>query len=470
MSYRRSLFLMLAASAGLSAQVVVRGHVFSSDGSRLSGATVTIEGPSRYVEVTESGTDPGDYTSPELTPGTYTIAAGKDGYAQKIASPVVVNTESRVVDFVLEVACSNCGAGDGKSPGRLNGGWTLLAVLLFLASIWLVRWHNIARPNRELLKAEIQNAAARFENETGGAPAGYLTYLLTTAGESIKWHPWHTSCDFLFWSRGQEITGWSRIHEFQRAAIGLLATASPIETIRARLQAIELDLLDSDKTHAKTFASNIKDALDASPPLDIEVLRALLVEAITYQTGEDVNTFAQLVGWQTKAVWLAGVGCALLVVLAYAVGNPVLFIAGAAGGYLSRLGRTLKRADVPTDYGASWTTLFLSPIVGALTGWFGILLIVVLADSKMQVLGAAFQAVKWCCPLTPFMLGLAFALGFSERLFDGIISSLEEKVDSDRQAAMKPQPQSSGVNAGGPRGAVPRAPAPAPPEEDDPKK
>jgi hypothetical protein len=456
MWHYRFLFLILATSAVLGAQVVVQGHVFSSDGSRLSGATVTIEGPSRYVEVTESGTDPGHYASPELVAGSYSITAKKDGYAPKIARPVVLGQESRVVDFVLEVECSTCRPDDGKAQGRLNGEWTLLVVLLFLASIWLVRWHNIARPNRELLKSAVQNAAVRFQNETGAAPDGYLAYLLSSASDSIKWHPWHTTCDFLFWSRGQEITGWSRIHEFQRASIGLLATASPIETIRARLQAIELDLLDIDKTHAKTFASNIKDALDAKPPLNVEVLRALLVEAATYQSDEDVNTFAQLVGWQTKAVWLAGVGCSLLVVLAYAVGNPVLFIAGAAGGYLSRLGRTLKRADVPTDYGASWTTLFLSPIVGALSGWFGILLIVVLADSKMQVLGAAFQAVKWCCPLAPFTLGLAFALGFSERLFDGIISSLDDKVDSDKAAATKPQQPSSGVSGGGAQGAVPR--------------
>jgi hypothetical protein len=179
------------------------------------------------------------------------------------------------------------------------------------------------------------------------------------------------------------------------------------------------------------------------PPQE-DALRALLVEALTYLNDEDVNTFAQLVGWQTKAVWLAGVGCSLVVVLSYAVGNPVLFIAGAAGGYLSRLARTLKRADVPTDYGASWTTLFLSPIVGGLSGWFGILLIVVLADSRFNVLGAAFQAVKWCTPMAPITLGIAFAMGFSERMFDGIISALDDKVDKDRQAATKPaQPTST---------------------------
>jgi hypothetical protein len=142
---------------------------------------------------------------------------------------------------------------------------------------------------------------------------------------------------------------------------------------------------------------------------------------------------------------------------------------------LSRLARTLKRADVPTDYGASWTTLFLSPIVGGLSGWFGILLIVVLADSRFNVLGAAFQAVKWCMPMAPFTLGIAFAMGFSERMFDGIISSLDDKVDKDRADATKPAqtgppsapkqpaaPPAGGANVAGP-GAGQPAVVPVPP-------
>jgi hypothetical protein len=157
-------------------------------------------------------------------------------------------------------------------------------------------------------------------------------------------------------------------------------------------------------------------------------LRASLVEALTFLNEQTDSRIAQVVGWQTKAVWLAAIGCGLMVLLAFAAGNPVLFIAGAAGGYLSRLARALKRADVPTDYGASWTTLFLSPIVGALSGWFGILLIVVLADSQFNVLGAAFQAVKWAGPVAPIALGLAFALGFSERLFDEMIAGLDPKA------------------------------------------
>jgi hypothetical protein len=475
------IFALIVASSGIlygqAAQPVaptIQGHVYSSDGRPpVRGATVTIEatteGSSRFVEMTGSGADPGRYASPSLPAGSYKVTVNKDGYRPQIVNPVTLDKESRVVDFALD-PCGPCGPNAGQAGGTANLVGTLLVVFLFLASIWIVRWHNIARPNREMLKAEIDNARARFESDTASpvAEVPWLDKLLTNAEDALKWDWWQTSCDFFFWSRGQEITGWSRIHEFQRGVIGLLIAGSSLDIIRARLQAVELDLLDVDKTHAKTIAANIKDALGTAQP-DPGALRALLVEALKYLNDEDVNTFAQLVGWQTKAVWLAGVGCALVVVLAFAVGNPVLFIAGAAGGYLSRLARTLKRADVPTDYGASWTTLFLSPIVGALSGWFGILLIVVLSDSKLNVLGTAFQTVNWCSPLAPIPLGLAFALGFSERLFDGIISSLEDKVDSDRKAATKPQQPTSRVSTGSPGDKGPPKPQTAqPPQPEQP--
>jgi hypothetical protein len=264
-------------------------------------------------------------------------------------------------------------------------------LLLFLLSVWLVRWHNIARPHRELLNAAVETERARFRSETGidlltSPDVAYLKDLLDSA--AIEWASWF---DFFFWTRGQEMTGWGRLHEFQRASVKLLAS----DTVRARLESL-----------------GIKDVPE-------DALRAQLVEALTSRNDQLERSFAQLVGWQSKAFWLAGLGCGLVAMLAAVVGNPVLFIAGAAGGYLSRLSRALQRADVPTDYGASWTTLFLSPIVGALSGWFGILMIVAVGDSRFQI--------RWEGPVAPVTLGVAFALGFSERFFDSVMSGVEEK-------------------------------------------
>jgi hypothetical protein len=456
--------LSLVAGALLYAQDTsapkVWGHVFSADGSAVSGATVTIAGPaatppgqstakspcqSACVEVTGSSPDPGSYSFPEIQPGAYDITAAKSEYRSQARKIAVASGSPQRIDFVLDAVP------DSYVSGLVEAWVTPLVVFLFLGSVWLVRWHNIARPNREMLTAELEKVRARFRNDTGLDLAQdelkHLDSLLESADNALK-RKWTFLFDFLFWSRGQEITGWELIHEFQRDAIrfaygdgsGFTGDAS-LGMIRARLQSVELDLLDIDKTHAKTLAGNIKDALENVK--DEETLRALLVEALTYVNDEDDSGFAQLTGWQTKAVWVSTIGCGLIVVLALVIGNSVLFVAGASGGYLSRLARQLKRADLPTDYGASWTTLFLSPVAGALSGWFGILLIVALADSRFQVLGAAFQGIKWHVPFAPLTLGLAFALGFSERIFDGIVSSLENRVDKDRQAATQSQQPTS---------------------------
>ena len=57
------------------------------------------------------------------------------------------------------------------------------------------------------------------------------------------------------------------------------------------------------------------------------------------------------------------------------LGYEVLLLAGAVGGVLSRLQRELVRRDVPSDYGLSWSVLFLSPVSGALSAWAGVLLL-----------------------------------------------------------------------------------------------
>jgi hypothetical protein len=176
---------------------------------------------------------------------------------------------------------------------------------------------------------------------------------------------------------------------------------------------------------------SINKALAADPVVPLDRWRALLAEALGLLYDRTDTDFATLVSWHNKTVWLVGAGLLLIVSLAAALQHEVLFLVGATGGLLSRLSRSLQRADVPTDYGASWTTLFLSPVVGALAGWSGVLLIVVAVE--LNVLGAVFK-LDWCNPYPPLALGLAFLLGFSERAFDGVLGQLEDKVQSQKAA------------------------------------
>src|SRR5208283_1190086 len=87
--------------------------------------------------------------------------------------------------------------------------------------------------------------------------------------------------------------------------------------------------------------------------------------------------------------------------------------------------------------GASWSTLFLSPVLGALSGWFGVLLIQFASDPQFGLVGGPLKMITWDNPYAAGTLFGAFMLGFSERLFDGLVSRLEAQIDKKEEAARK---------------------------------
>lgn len=177
---------------------------------------------------------------------------------------------------------------------------------------------------------------------------------------------------------------------------------------------------------AELLSGRVQSALSAKVTYPLERWRALQSEALGLLYDRTDTDFATLISWHNKTIWLTGCGLLLILALAGTLENEVLFLLGATGGLLSRLSRSLYRQDVPNDYGASWTTLFLSPVVGALAGWTGVLL--VLLAVKLQVLGSLFALITWDNSFNPLSFGIAVLLGFSERAFDTILSQLEGKI------------------------------------------
>jgi hypothetical protein len=205
------------------------------------------------------------------------------------------------------------------------------------------------------------------------------------------------------------------------------ATASPNLLTVAQWQPILATVRDYLTPQTSVLAEAIRRALAAEPGTPIIRWRALLAEALGLLYDRTDASFATLISWHNKTMWLIGCGLFLIASLAATLQHEVLFLVGATGGLLSRMSRSLSRAEVPTDYGASWTSLFLSPVVGALAGWSGILLVI--TGVELKVLGPAIN-VSWYNPYHPLALGLAFLLGFSERAFDGILTQLEAKVQT----------------------------------------
>jgi hypothetical protein len=79
-------------------------------------------------------------------------------------------------------------------------------------------------------------------------------------------------------------------------------------------------------------------------------------------------------------------------------------------------------------------TLFISPLVGALAGWTGVLLIIVSnAGMTIDVSGVQDAASKVLeLSGSHYALGVAILLGFSERYFDRLISRLDESKSKDK--------------------------------------
>ncbi len=318
-------------------------------------------------------------------------------------------------------------------PCRLRNAFPLLfaVVLIYEAALIAVRWHMIARPTRSLLSAQLEALQSQVNsvkalNTDEVHRIRPVEDLLGKAWEQIVDSGWSSWLDVLFWSRGGEIAGWGLAHEAE-AQLGPFLSYN--ET-RAGLERAAADLLQLADSTAISIAEHIRQALTVAHGgaggASEKRLQALLQQARRMLYDASDTRFATMVSWQNKAAWLVGVGLVLILALAADLGNEDLFLLGAAGGLLSRLSRALNRADVPTDYGASWTTLFLSPVVGALSAWCGIL--VVAAAFKLQLLGAAFASVTGYDSYSPMVFGVAILLGFSERAFDGILTQLEAAV------------------------------------------
>jgi hypothetical protein len=410
----------------------------------------------------------------EVPPGTYDLTLSAAHCESETSSSIVTAAnEIKQEDFNLV-----------KADEGSNFWFLCLLPIGFLVSIWVVRWNNIAKPSRLGVIRQLQDLRRRLPPASAASGAGQELDD-AQSGLSARFAP----LDWLFWSRGQELAGWNLIHKVD---VDLLAEAKP-EQINARLASMQQRLTEIDKAGAKNLVDRIGAELKCDPSKsDPEARRQLLVEASSYLYDYNDTDFASLTSWQNKAFWLTTVGVGLILSVGLAEGHPSLFLAGAVGGFLSRLTRELKRADVPNDYGASWSTLFLSPVAGAIAGWFGIALIMLLNDPTVGMLAGPLKLIGWDMHNVPATLGAAFLLGFSERLFDGIVSQLEDSIDKKKDDSEKatskappppsppPPPPASADAAGVPppppstsadaTGALPpnEAPPPAPPAPDSP--
>src|SRR5688572_30497453 len=100
-----TLLLGLAAGAAAQSAGSIAGTVQDASGAFLPGATITLVNPATAVSGNATTDTRGDFVSPPLPPGTYTVTAELSGFKKVEKTGVIVTTGSRVSagTFVLEV-------------------------------------------------------------------------------------------------------------------------------------------------------------------------------------------------------------------------------------------------------------------------------------------------------------------------------------------------------------------------------
>lgn len=309
--------------------------------------------------------------------------------------------------------------------------------LLAARYLWLVMPNNhFLRIYEDEIKAQMRveqkNPAVttKMESEISDAIKDLLKDVDKRIPEKTSWRCW------VLGGTGKQLACWRNVHKAKILAIELLSEAD----VRALIAVISIKLKQID-TESKRICSSLSKLIDDEinkTDCDVELLKSLAKQGQELLFDERDNYFEGLANLQNRATWLAMVSLLILVILGVANGNIILFTLGAVGGLLSRMRQILARREHAFDYGASWSTLFLTPIVGALTGWSGVLLVLALleADILGPTIGGLFfddvLGMKWD-EITPTkeIMALALAFGFSASLFEDVMEKIKIKKRDD---------------------------------------
>lgn len=341
--------------------------------------------------------------------------------------------------------------------------WTLAACAAYFVLLLVTRWFIVAREDRELLREHI----ARLRAELTSLPPGDKDSSTVSSVEALLNEARLRMGDerlpyILMWGGAYESSAWYCLHDAKL----LLAALWPWPRVEVRLLSAVQELSEEreprkDEGHALSL--EIKRFLDplhgkAQPTFEQEAEgRVLLQRALRIIYSQEGNDDQEVRAWHNKIMWISCCSLVLIAGLAAALGQPKLFLLGATGGFMSRLAPLRRRRDIAKGYSAYWTTLFVSPLIGALAGWTGVLVASILVEEN--ILGSGFSALKWDAWTgpNPQMLAAAFLFGFSEGFFDEVIRKRVSTAFQKEDAAPNKPKESKPRN---PKPHAPAAPSP----------
>jgi hypothetical protein len=349
-----------------------------------------------------------------------------------------------------------------------------------LAGYWAVllttRWMFIARPNRRFTLARIDDAQY-FMQPTDGKPTLLDQARVVAAGKHLYEEPqWlrqrrgvqdgedddvggrlkkallalgQRVTAPLIWNGSRDLVAWNLLHRVE-AHEASKKTGPELVAVLMKAQSQLADLPPEKRIYWSRVLHDLLEGCPQGRLRDEAVAQALTHQLLSELYNARDTKFTNLATQQNKVTWMVFTGLVIMGALV-SLGYEQLLLAGAVGGVLSRLQRELQRRDVPSDYGLSWSVLFLSPVSGALSAWAGLLLLQSLQDFGVVDLAQLLPAGADLTDPSGAVLGVAILLGLSERVLDRIVRQAEDEISVKPGAEKTPEPVAE----------PPRTPAPA---------
>lgn len=312
----------------------------------------------------------------------------------------------------------------------------LVAVAGYLMVVLVLRWQVMALPLQRHIEGDLtvleqhlkclRHRARKASTHLDPDEVSAALKLARNAREALD------ECqlaDKLLWTRGSEL---KIVHYLREAERLRLLQGSP-DQLRARLRTAQEDLaLYADQLGdpvARTHAEYLAQLLGTSPPSLTWHPRSELDQALRQLNEVELDDLRKRMENQSRATWVTAIGLGLILWLALAEGHALLFLGGAVGGFLGRLMRAVQSdRSAYLNWRSAIPLLLLSPVVGALAGWTGYLLLSVL---EINLFG---QAPAWSAEIPAAdraaVLAVSVVLGFSEALFNRLLGAFEARTGS----------------------------------------
>jgi len=215
---------------------------------------------------------------------------------------------------------------------------------------------------------------------------------------------------------------WRLLHEAEREIAESEKSASPYRavTILSRLKENKINGEESQNIfrYLDAFIKNPDQQNPESIVRWVQEGEALLcrAEQLKIQAIQEARN---------KAFWLIVSAFASVFWLGFMIkASAPLLLAGAIGGLLARLSAAVKDTSTVFDYSVSWMVLFLTPLVGAIAGWFGVAIV----QLFVQFSGFDNKTIIDLMAPTGLAFLVAFVFGWSARLFDAAANKLEGQL------------------------------------------